>query len=421
MARGWLIAAPASGAGKTTVTLGLLRALRRAGVPIAPFKCGPDYIDPRFHEAAAGAVSRTLDAWAMPPERLYSIAGQGSGAVIVEAAMGLFDGAADGTGSAAALAKALDLDVILVVDCAKQAQSVAALVHGFRTFDPALRFAGVILNRVASDRHEAMLRGALADVEVLGAIRREPALALPERHLGLVQAEEHDDLDRFLEAAADAMERTVDLSRFRSSIRRASSSKATDPPGQKVAIARDAAFAFNYPHMLEGWQAAGADLAFFSPLADEAPAGDADAVFLPGGYPELHAGRLAANANFTGGLRAAAERQATVYGECGGYMVLGEGVTDAGGERHAMASLLRLETTFTERRLHLGYRNLDALSGPVLGHGAWKAHEFHYCSATREEGEPLFEARDALGAALGPVGLRSCTVMGSWMHLIDPA
>ncbi len=187
-----------------------------------------------------------------------------------------------------------------------------------------------------------------------------------------------------------------------------------------MAIARDAAFSFAYPHQLEDWRAQGAELSFFSPLADENPPEDADAIYLPGGYPELHAGRLAAGARFHDGLRLAAARGTFVYGECGGYMVLGEGLEDASGARHAMAGLLKLETSFARRKLHLGYRRAVAGQGFPFGQ-KMAAHEFHYSSVLREEGDPLFLATDALGADLGPQGLRSGNVMGSYLHVIDAA
>ena len=417
---GWLIAAPQSGAGKTTVTLGLLRALRRQGVPVRPYKAGPDYIDPTFHALAAGAPCRNLDLWAMPVERVHSLAA-GEGALIVEGAMGLFDGAANGTGSAADLAKLLDLRVALVVDAGRMSGSVAALVHGFRTYDPALRFGGVILNRVASDRHERMLRATLGNCPVLGVVRRDAALARPERHLGLVPAGEQDGIEPFVERAANAVEGWAD--RFAAwDARDAAPCARLEPLGQRVAVARDTAFAFLYPHVLDDWRAGGAEIAFFSPLADEPPAADSDAVFLPGGYPELHAGALAAAERFKDGLRAAAARGAVVYGECGGYMVLGDGLVDRSGGRHAMAGLLPAETSFERPTLHLGYRSVRVRDGRLMGAERLRGHEFHHARVLREgEGEPLFDAWDAEGNALAPQGRRVGSVMGSWMHVVDRA
>ncbi|ADZ72327.1 cobyrinate a,c-diamide synthase [Polymorphum gilvum] len=424
--RALMIAAPTSGAGKTTVTLALLRAFRTAGRPIVSAKSGPDYIDPKFHEAASGAACVNLDAWAMGADEIRGRAfahAAGADLLLVEAAMGLFDGAADGTGSAADLADALACPVVLVVDCARQAQSVAAVVRGFRDHRADVRVAAVILNRVAGARHEAMLHAALAPLAlpVLGALPRSEALILPERHLGLVQAGEHDALEIFLDTTAGLCARAIDLdalARLAAPLAPASAPAGLAPLGQRIAVAEDIAFAFAYPHLLDGWRRAGADLTFFSPLADEPPAPDADAVYLPGGYPELHAGRLAAAETFRAGVHRAAARGARVFGECGGYMTLGEGLVDADGARHAMLGLLPLETSFEQRRLHLGYRRLTPLGGLPWADGL-AGHEFHYATILREgAADRLFAARDALGEDLGCLGLRAGTVMGSFAHVI---
>ncbi|GAA0780072.1 cobyrinate a,c-diamide synthase [Roseibium denhamense] len=426
---GLLIAAPSSGAGKTTVTLALLRALKRQGLRVASAKSGPDYIDPAFHEAASGEVCINLDAWAMDPQTLQALAVSRSSAkdlLLVEGAMGLFDGAANGTGSAADLAASLGVPVVLVVDCAKQAQSVAALVHGFLSFRPDVPVAAVILNRVGSARHEKMLRAALAGlpVKVIGALPRSEALVLPERHLGLVQAGEHPQLDDFLEQAADTVSNALDLGLLRQlaaplSITAPEPPNLPDPIGQKIAVASDIAFAFSYPHLLSHWQNRGATLETFSPLADEKPASTSDAVYLPGGYPELHAGRLAAASEFRAGMRSAADAGCLVYGECGGYMTLGDGLVDAEGVRHQMLGLLPLETSFQHRKRHLGYRVVEPLGGlPWVGN--LSAHEFHYASVLFEgDGDRLFTAADADGQKLDPMGLRRGRVMGSFAHVIS--
>ncbi|GGO50705.1 cobyrinic acid a,c-diamide synthase [Roseovarius pacificus] len=420
MTHGVILAAPSSGSGKTTVTLALLRLLARQGIAVRGAKSGPDYIDPRFHEAACAAPCVNLDAWAMTPERLRSLAA-GEGMLIIEGAMGLFDGAPpDGRGAVADLARHLALPVVLVVDAARMAQSVAPVVAGFTGHDPQVRVAGVILNNVGSDRHEAMLRRALAplNLPVLAALRRDPALALPSRHLGLVQAGERDDLDAFLDRAADALARTLDRDRLlglASPLPEPGQAGRMVPPAQVIAVARDAAFAFSYPHLLNDWRAQGAELRLFSPLADD-PVPEAGFVYLPGGYPELHAGRLTASARFLGSLRHAAQTT-QIYGECGGYMVLGDGLTDAGGIRHQMAGLLRLETSFATRRLHLGYRHLTPLSGPF--DTCFMAHEFHYATTLSACGETLFKATDAEGAPLPDIGLSNGAVCGSFAHVID--
>ncbi len=426
-AKGLLIAAPSSGAGKTTLTLALLRALKIAGHRVVSAKSGPDYIDPKFHEAASGRPCINLDAWAMQPDAIRSLAGAhstGADLLITEGAMGLFDGAANGTGSAADLAAILDVPVLLVVDCAKQAQSVAALVQGFRDFRKDVTIAGVILNRVGSARHEEMLRAALSPLglPVLGAVPRLDSLNLPERHLGLVQAQEHAGLKEFLETAAETITKTVDLDHLAAlatSLSAGSPAAGILPPlGQRVSIAKDVAFAFAYPHLLSSWQSAGSELSFFSPLANESPDPDANAIYIPGGYPELHAGTLASAENFKGAMRVAGERGTLIYGECGGYMTLGECLIDADGTAHGMLGLLPLETSFQARKRHLGYRVLSPLTG-----APWQeplaAHEFHYASVVREgDANRLFAAKDAQGTQLPDMGLQRGSVMGSFAHVI---
>lgn len=433
---GLILSAPASGAGKTVLALALLRALRDRGVAVAGAKAGPDYIDPEFHAAASGRTCLNLDPWAMRPatlSRLIGALGRDADLILCEGVMGLFDGiGAHGAGSTADLALRTGWPVVLIVDVRGQAASAAALVAGFAHHRRDVKLAGVILNRVGGDAHVETLRAALAlhlpDIPVLGAVPRDPALALPERHLGLVQARERADLETFLDSAAQRIAACVNLDRLQALARPASMQDATEaapplpPLGQRMALGHDDAFAFVYPSLLDSWRAQGADIVPFSPLADESPAEDCDAVYLPGGYPELHAGRLAANATFKRGLADAAARGATIFGECGGYMVLGDGLIDAQHRRHAMAGLLPLETSFAARRLHLGYREAVLDSDSPLGHAGtrFRGHEFHYASVTREgPGAPLFATQDAAGRALGPAGRNTGAVMGSFIHLID--
>jgi cobyrinic acid a,c-diamide synthase len=435
MPPGLILAAPESGGGKTVVALALIGALRRRGLRVGAAKSGPDYIDTAFLAAASGCACRNLDAWAMRPATIAAaLAALACDLVLCEGAMGLFDGiGASGEGSTAALARLVGWPIVLVVDAAGMGASVAALVAGFARHRPETRLAGLILNRVGSDRHRDLLAVALAaelpELPLLGALPRAAELVLPSRHLGLVQASEHDALPSLLDRAAALAERHIDVARLaalaRPSALAAAEGQAPLPPlGQRIAVARDAGFAFAYPATLEGWRSKGAALSFFSPLADEAPDDAADAVFLPGGYPELHAGRLAAARRFRAGLAAAAQRGAVIYGECGGYMVLGRGLVDAHGARHAMAGLLPLETSFSQRRLHLGYRAARlAAPGPLGPKGArYRGHEFHYATISEEQaGARLFDLADGEGAALAPGGARIGTVMGSFVHLVDRA
>ncbi|MEO1490842.1 MAG: cobyrinate a,c-diamide synthase [Pseudomonadota bacterium] len=424
---GLLIAAPASGQGKTTVTLGLLRALRRRGVSVASAKSGPDFIDPAFHAAATGKLCLTLDPWAADAAQVRGRANAAEGEVlVVEGAMGLWDGAASGgpvgDASSATVAKALGLPVVLVVDAARMGQGVAALLHGMMTYDPDIEIAGVILNRVGSDRHEAMLRRAAETVcTVFGCLRRDTSLSTPSRHLGLVQAGEREDLDVFLDAAADHVEAGCDIDTILNATKTAKANVIGIKPlpvlGQRIAVARDLAFAFCYDHLLSDWRAQGAELSFFSPLADQASDGDADAIYLPGGYPELHAGRLAAADTFRTSMQRRAEAGAMIYGECGGYMVLGDGLSDGDGVRHKMIGLLRVETSFAKPSRTLGYRQITIGDGPLRG--TFRGHEFHYSEALSEHGEPFATTKDAAGSDLGTAGLRHGRIFGSYMHLVE--
>lgn len=429
---GLIIAAPSSGSGKTVVTLGLLAALRRDGVRVASLKAGPDYIDPVFHGHATGQPCYNIDPWAMRAETVAgAVAAVAADAdlTIVEGVMGLFDGATADAGSTAEIAKATGWPVVMVVDARAQGASAAASVLGFSAFDADVSLAGVIFNRVGSEKHQRVIRQAmervLPDVPVLGMIPWEFGLELPSRHLGLVQAAEHPDLGDLVARAGRIVAGHVDLTALKglaTSWPATGQARPLAPLGQRIAIARDEAFAFAYPLVLDGWRHQGAELSFFSPLEDEVPERNADAVFLPGGYPELHAYRLASADRFLDGLRAAAKAGKTVYGECGGYMVMGRGMQDADGTPHAMAGLLPLGTTFERRKLHLGYRRLVAIADTPLGRVRTKfaGHEFHYASVTNEgPGQHLFEAADAEGHKLGQVGQAAGKVFGSFVHLID--
>jgi len=430
--KGLIIAAPASGSGKTVVTLGILGHLRAKGVRVASLKAGPDYIDPAFHARATGRACYNADNWAMRHETLsatVATASQDADMVVCEGVMGLFDGATSKAGATSDFAKLTGWPVILVVDSHAQGASAAALVKGFDSLRNDVSISGVIFNRVGSPRHQRVIRDAMTDavphIPVLGMIPMEGALELPSRHLGLVQAAEHASLNTIIRRAAQVIERHVDTDALQAMAYgwpAEGQVKPLPPLGQRIAVAQDEAFAFAYPMVLDGWRNQGAEISFFSPLDDEAPREDATAVYLPGGYPELHAYRLASADRFLEGLRAAAGRGAFVYGECGGYMVLGRGMQDADGTIHAMAGLLALGTSFEKRKLHLGYRAVKVIAETPLGplHARFRGHEFHYASVSSEgPGDHLFEAEDADGAKVGRLGLASGNVFGSFVHLID--
>lgn len=414
--------------------MGLLRAFARRGVAVQPFKCGPDYIDPAFHVVAAGRPSYNLDTWAMAAGTLAELVGHHSTTAdlsIVEGVMGLFDGAAEAgqvaRGSTADLAALLGWPVVLVLDVAGQAETAAAVAAGCARYRDDVSVAGVILNRVGSPRHAALIAPAFErlGLPIFGTIASDERFILPERHLGLVQAGETADIDQRLEFLADTLEASVDLDAIRLSARapRVAACAATrlPPPGQRIALARDRAFSFIYPHVIDRWRAAGAEILTFSPLADEPPIPTADAVWLPGGYPELHAGTLAAARRFHDGLRTLAGQSIPIHGECGGYMVLGQGIEDARGERHAMTGLLRLETSFAKRRMHLGYRRARLKAACALGTEGMQVlgHEFHYASALTNDDDALVECHDASGALVAEGGGRRGSVSGTFFHFID--
>ncbi len=434
--RGLILAAPASGSGKTLVTAGLARHLLRRGLSVAMAKAGPDFIDPTFHAAATGTPCLNLDVWGMRPATLAALAGKleaGADIVLCEGVMGLFDGTGrDGeAGSTADLARATGWPVVLIVDARGQGASVAALLHGFATHQLSVPLSGVIFNRVSSKRHGALLAAAAArhlpHLACLGSLPADSGLALPSRHLGLLPAGENGDAEAVIERCAAHVGACVDVERllslgFRSVLTPAARAVPVPPLGRRIAVASDAAFCFAYQAVLEGWRSRGAELAFFSPLADEPPDANADAVYLPGGYPELWADRLASAEVVMTGLRRAAADGSVIYGECGGYMVLGDALIDREGRSRPMSGLLPLVTSFAERRLHLGYRRAILRTGAPLGTAGtvFRGHEFHYATMTRQgAATPLFSVFDAADEDLGAYGLRQEFVFGSFIHLID--
>ncbi len=479
MTQGLIVAAAASHSGKTIVSMGLIAAFSARGLKVAAAKCGPDYIDPRFLGAASGSAAINLDPWAMAPERLKArLAKLGAAAdlVIVEGVMGLFDGGPDGAGSTASLAALTGLPVLLVVGAQGLAQTAAAVAEGCARMAEGFAVAGAIVNQIASDRHADLIREGFlrTSIPLLGLVRRDADVALPSRHLGLVQAEEHADLAKKIARAGELVKEGCDLDRIievaarplppcggevprlnrgkrgEGDSRGLHLSPLPDPPayakastgepphvsaeahwakaeggrglaplGQRIAVAKDVAFAFAYPHLLADWRDQGAEISFFSPLANEGPIEEADAVFLPGGYPELYAARIAAAENFRAGIEAAAKRGALIYGECGGYMVLGERLIDAEGKAHRLLGLLPVTTSFEHPKLHLGYRRLEPLGGLPWAEPL-TAHEFHFASIVEEgEGDRLFEVASVSGERLGPIGRRRGRIMGSFAHVID--
>jgi len=448
-ARALVVAAPTSGSGKTTVATGLMAALRRRGTVVAPFKVGPDYIDPGYHTLAAGRPGRNLDPVLVGADRIAPLARHGAAGAevaVVEGVMGLFDGRlADGRGSTAEVAGLLGARVVLVVDTRGQSRSLAALLHGFRSFDPAVDLAGVVLNRVGSPRHEEVLRAAAAEVglPVLGALPRREALAVPSRHLGLVTAAEHGSAaTAAVDAMAELVAAHVDLDAVvalahplppgpawspdvvhgengRGRARPATEADAAPPVGRgpaarwpggppvRVAVFGGAAFTFGYAEHVELLAAAGAEVVVVDPLRDTRLPDGTAALVLPGGFPEEHVGALAANGELRNAVRALAASGAPVHAECGGLLYLCATLDGA-----PMCDVLPAHAAMTAR-LTLGYRDAVALSpSPLHPAGARvTGHEFHRCAVTPRAGAPAWAWRGA-----EPEGFVHRGVHASFLH-----
>jgi cobyrinic acid a,c-diamide synthase len=430
-----VVAAPHSGAGKTTVTTGLIAALS-GRMPVQAFKCGPDYIDPTYHARAAGRPSRNLDTWLLPDAaviELFERACSGADIAIIEGVMGLFDGktGSDDSGSTAHLAKLLRAPVVLVLDASAMARSAAALVHGFHSFDPDLRLAGVIVNRVAGEGHYRIVADAIereTGVEVLGYQRRDSSLAIPERYLGLIPSVEGPVAPDHFDRLRAAVEETIDVGRLERIATSAPALPAAPAnsslfPGERIAmhvcisVARDAAFSFYYEDNLDLLRAWGADIAEFSPLDDEDLPTNTGGIYIGGGFPELYAAQLSINSPMLEAIRSAAAAGMPVYAECGGLMYAGEQLEDNNGRRHHMLGIVPARTVMSGERLTLGYREIRALANsPILEAGErTRAHEFHY---SRLQGAPLpQEAAYSIDAEERLDGYRSDSVLASYMHV----
>jgi cobyrinic acid a,c-diamide synthase len=452
-----VLAAPHSGSGKTTVTLGILAALKGRALRLAPFKVGPDFIDPGYHRLVTGTPSLNLDGWICGDDFIReSFARHAAGAdlAVIEGVMGLFDGM-DGVseaGSTAQIAKLLAAPVVLVVDARSQARSAAALVHGFAGFDPGVTVAGVILNNVASPNHESILREAMAasapHIKVIGCLPKDPALAIPSRHLGLLTADENPLSEEFLSHLVQVIERHLDLEALLALAQPGaavpgadldlptcdSASQAPSPSrgGEgwgwggataapvRIAVARDAAFCFVYEDNLRLLRESGAELSFFSPLEDVSLPAGSSGIYLPGGYPELFAARLAANRQLTGELRGAIEAGMPVYAECGGFIYLTRGVTASDGETHPLVGIFPVCTTMLPRRKALGYREVELLAQSVIGGKGTKArgHEFHYSEMEEmPAGIERLYAVSRKGVRLANEGYRYKNCLASYIHL----
>mgnify|MGYP001316563159 CR=1 FL=1 len=351
--------------------------------------------------------------------------------LLTEGVMGLFDGAINGSSSTADISTKLGLPVLLVIDCSGMGSSVSALAEGFAKYRSDVVLGGVILNRVNSKRHEIILKESLdkSEIAVLGVIPESAEIHLPSRYLGLIQAGEYDDLENTINRIADIIISYVDIEKILKIISEVKTDegpfleKPIIPPlSTNIAIASDDAFTFTYPDLLDSWHNAGSHLTLFSPLADETPDVNTGAIYLPGGYPELHAKQLSESHKFLSGLREAAENDKIIYGECGGYMVMGKSIMDYSGNTYDMANLFPIHTSLKEKKLTLGYRNAKLAASSPLGKlgSIYKGHEFHYATIQNlNYSESLFTISDAKGNNIGNSGSRIGNIMGSFIHLID--
>ncbi|MEA4901729.1 cobyrinate a,c-diamide synthase [Desulfitobacterium sp.] len=455
-----VIAGTHSGVGKTTLATGIMSVLTHRKRPVQGYKIGPDYIDPSFHALATGRPSRNLDRWLLGEHLVSLFAGTAAGQwAVVEGVMGLFDGMSGtpGFGSTADVAKQLKAPVILVVDAINMSRSVAALVHGFCTFDPGVNIQGIILNRVKSKAQETLLKEALAEIQipVLGAVPKEESLKLPERHLGLVPSQERKYQDSFWEDLERVITTYIDLERLEQIMQRAedfpdlsdfpdfpdfpdlsadsaeiqgltgekgSTETGSRSGGLRLGVARDEAFTFYYEDALEEIQRSGFQLIPFSPLHDSELPKDLDAVFLGGGFPELHLEGLSQNRSFLHSLNLFAQSGKGIYAECGGYIYLGQAITDFEGRRFPMASLIPLEAEMRPKLQGMGYRAGVMTQDSFLGlkgttvHG----HEFHYSHVQFKE--EMREEHSALqlfknGQLMRPEGYAQKNIFGSYLHL----
>ncbi len=429
-----LLAGVTSGCGKTIAVSAILRALQARGLRAQPFKTGPDYIDPSYHSCAAGLPSRTLDAWLLPSAALRELFARAAAAAdlsVIEGMMGFYDGRDDtDAGSSAELAKLLETPVILMIDAGKTSRTAAAVALGCQRYDPQVKLAGFILNRVAGDLHYRWCAGPITDatgLPVLGYLPEEPSFALPERHLGLVPMAEGRIAEELFVSLARQAEQTVDLDGVLKVARSAPplAEEASGlfpakpvPARARIALARDEAFSFYYEDTLDLLRAWGADLAAFSPLADtDLPAGTSG-VYIGGGFPELYARQLSTNRPLLNALRGAAERGLPVYAECGGLMYLCEGIVDLEGARHRMAGLIGGWSTLDGSRLSIGYRDATALrSSFLLSAGERvRGHEFHWSQMR----EPVPEESAAYrfdGVQGRCEGYASGGILATYLHL----
>ena len=428
-----VIAAPMSGSGKTTVVTGLLAAMRARGVKAQSYKIGPDYIDPGYHSLASGRPAHNLDTWLVSKERLADIfisTMADADVAVIEGVMGLYDGGKNGVSSTAEIAKLLKAPVLLVVNAKSMGESAAALVMGFKQYDPEVNLAGVILNRLGSDTHRTMIEEALGrlDIPVFGAIKRNDAMTMPERHLGLVPVEENareretvEEIGRVVGASVD-IGRIVELAKSASPIEEGRGFSETEQIKARIAVARDEAFSFYYPESLAVLRQKGAEIVFFSPLHDkELP--DTDGLILGGGFPEMFAKELYENESMRASIKAAAEKGMPIYAECGGFMYLMRRVTDFDGNAFPMLGVIPGEVVMNKKLQTVGYVSAEMERDTVLGTKGTvlRGHEFHFSSECEPEAGADYPRAFTFRKTRNPVpyaaGYAKGNILGSYLHL----
>ncbi len=419
----FIIAGTSSGSGKTTVSLGLMAAFKARGVSVQPFKCGPDFIDPGLHKLVTSTVSRNLDLWMCGEDftrNCYQKHSSDRELAIIEGVMGMFDG---GSSSSAALARTLGIGTILVLDVRSTAESAAAMVKGFEMLDPAVAPWGIILNRVASERHLQLVSDAIkkhCDAEILGHIPRTLEFSIPGRHLGLLTGEESPLSEDGIATLIRTVSEYVDLDRilklFRTDKNPLNDRIKQLPKRCRIGIARDRAFCFYYEDNFDLLRENGAELCFFSPLEDESLPRDIDGIYLCGGYPELYGAQLSANTAMITAIRNFAEDNHPVYCECGGFMYLTQGIVDGDGAFFPMAGVFPVRARMQKKRASLGYRQIETVKESFFGPAGsiFRGHEFHYSSIEEmpEQVERIYRVNN------GQVeGYRHKNVLGGYMHL----
>ncbi len=428
-----VIAATQSGSGKTTIVTGLLAAFKAQGLKVQSYKIGPDYIDPGYHALASGRPAHNLDTWLVPEEKLPDIFQRTAGdadIAVIEGVMGLYDGGRNGVSSTAAVAKLLDAPVLLVINAKSMGESAAALALGFRAYDPEVRLAGVILNRLGSPTHREMIEEALArlDIPVYGAVSRNDAMTMPERHLGLVPVEENAREKETVAEIGRAVASQVNLDGIKALAESAPPVAYPDAPAMpatrraRVAVAKDEAFSFYYPESLQVLESQGAEILPFSPLHDEALP-EADGLLLGGGFPEMFAKELYANAGMRESIRRAAAAGLPIYAECGGFMYLMREMTDFDGNAYPMLGIVPGGVVMNRRLQTVGYVTAEMLRDTVLGPKGTvlKGHEFHFSSEAAPDDAAAYPRAFSFRRSRRPepydAGYARGNILGSYLHL----